>query len=65
MTAPLAGECARCLDPFTAETTVRFQELYTLEEGAAAAVFTSPRHAYTQALLAASPKLPVTPLAGS
>jgi peptide/nickel transport system ATP-binding protein len=30
-----------------------------VEEGAAAAVFDSPRHAYTQALIAASPKLPV------
>jgi peptide/nickel transport system ATP-binding protein len=30
-----------------------------VEEGAAAAVFDSPRHAYTQALLAAYPKLPV------
>ena len=30
-----------------------------VEEGAAAAVFDSPRHAYTQALVAAYPKLPV------
>jgi peptide/nickel transport system ATP-binding protein len=30
-----------------------------VEEGAAAAVFGSPRHSYTQALVAASPKLPV------
>ena len=30
-----------------------------VEEGAAATVFNSPRHAYTQALVAASPKLPV------
>jgi peptide/nickel transport system ATP-binding protein len=30
-----------------------------VEEGAAAAVFDSPRHAYTQALIAAYPKLPV------
>jgi ABC-type oligopeptide transport system ATPase subunit len=30
-----------------------------VEEGAAAAVFESPRHSYTQALVAASPKLPV------
>jgi peptide/nickel transport system ATP-binding protein len=30
-----------------------------VEEGAAAAVFDSPRHAYTQALVAASPRLPV------
>jgi uncharacterized protein len=35
VTAPLAGECARCLEPFTSETSVRFQELFTLEEGAA------------------------------
>jgi uncharacterized protein len=37
VTAPLTGECARCLEPFTSETSVRFQELYTLAEGAAAA----------------------------
>ena len=30
-TVPLAGECARCLEPFTSVTTVRFQELFTLE----------------------------------
>ena len=30
-----------------------------VEEGAAAAVFDSPRHSYTQALVAATPKLPV------
>ena len=28
--APLVGECARCLESFTSETTVRFQELFTL-----------------------------------
>jgi uncharacterized protein len=28
---PLAGECARCLEPFTSATTVRFQELFTVE----------------------------------
>ena len=33
--APLAGECARCLEPFTSVTEVRFQELYTLPEGVA------------------------------
>jgi uncharacterized protein len=27
--APLAGECARCLEPFTSSTRVRFQELFT------------------------------------
>ena len=30
-TVPLAGECARCLEPFTSAMTVRFQELFTLE----------------------------------
>jgi uncharacterized protein len=32
VTAPLAGECARCLEPFTSATTVRFQELFVLSE---------------------------------
>ncbi|HXW46598.1 MAG TPA: YceD family protein [Streptosporangiaceae bacterium] len=31
VTAPLVGECARCLEPFTSETQVRFQELFTQE----------------------------------
>jgi uncharacterized protein len=31
VTAPLAGECARCLEPFTSATQVRFQELFALE----------------------------------
>lgn len=30
-TVPLAGECARCLEPFRSATTVRFQELFTLQ----------------------------------
>jgi uncharacterized protein len=30
-TAPLVGECARCLEPFTSVTRVRFQELFTPE----------------------------------
>lgn len=30
-TVPLDGECARCLEPFTSATTVRFQELFALE----------------------------------
>jgi uncharacterized protein len=28
VTGPLAGECARCLEPFTAPLKVRFQELF-------------------------------------
>jgi uncharacterized protein len=32
-TAPLAGECARCLDPLTSTVTVSFQELYLYSEG--------------------------------
>lgn len=28
VTAPLSGECGRCLDPISDETVVRFQELY-------------------------------------
>jgi uncharacterized protein len=31
VTAPLVGECARCLEPFTSATRVRFQELFTTE----------------------------------
>jgi uncharacterized protein len=34
VTAPLTGECARCLEPFTAPATVRFQELYSYDPGA-------------------------------
>src|SRR5215471_21262856 len=30
VTGPLAGECARCLEPFEAAITVRFQELFVL-----------------------------------
>lgn len=33
VTAPLVGECARCLEPFTSVATVRFQELFELAEG--------------------------------
>jgi uncharacterized protein len=29
VSAPLVGECARCLDEFTSSTRVRFQELFT------------------------------------
>jgi uncharacterized protein len=35
VTAPLAGECARCLEPFTSVTSVRFQELFALADGGA------------------------------
>jgi uncharacterized protein len=35
VTAPLVGECARCLEAFSSVTSVRFQELFTLAEGAA------------------------------
>jgi uncharacterized protein len=30
VTGPLAGECARCLEPFSSEFKVRFQELFVL-----------------------------------
>jgi len=30
VTGPLVGECARCLEPFEAAITVRFQELFVL-----------------------------------
>lgn len=33
VTAPLAGECARCLDEFTSSTRVRFRELFAAEAG--------------------------------
>jgi uncharacterized protein len=36
VTGPLAGECARCLEPFTSAVKVRFQELFVLPERAAA-----------------------------
>jgi len=32
-TAPLAGECARCLDPLTSTVSVSFQELYLYSDG--------------------------------
>lgn len=33
VTAPLTGECARCLDPLTQTAEVRFQELLDYEQG--------------------------------
>jgi uncharacterized protein len=33
-TAPLAGECARCLEPFTSATKIRFRELFVLAQDA-------------------------------
>lgn len=33
VSAPLAGECARCLDEFTSSMRVRFQELFTAARG--------------------------------
>ena len=33
--APLTGECARCLEPFTAAAAVRFQELFSYDPGEA------------------------------
>jgi uncharacterized protein len=33
VTAPLTGECARCLDEFGSSTQVRFQELFAVEAG--------------------------------
>jgi uncharacterized protein len=35
VTAPLVGECARCLDSFSSATSVRFQELFALADGVA------------------------------
>jgi uncharacterized protein len=32
VTGPLAGECARCLEPFEVPLKVRFQELFTLAD---------------------------------
>ena len=32
-TAPLAGECARCLAPLTSSVTASFQELYLYADG--------------------------------
>ena len=36
VSGPLAGECARCLEPFTSATKVRFQELFVWPENAVA-----------------------------
>ncbi len=36
VTAPLAGECARCLEPFTSAIEVRLQELFELRTKPAA-----------------------------
>lgn len=33
VTAPLAGECARCLEPFSSSIEVGFQELYVAGDG--------------------------------
>ncbi|HWF81040.1 MAG TPA: DUF177 domain-containing protein, partial [Streptosporangiaceae bacterium] len=33
VSAPLVGECARCLDEFTSSTQVRFQELFVPRSG--------------------------------
>jgi uncharacterized protein len=33
VTAPLAGECARCLDPFSSAVTARFRELFARQDG--------------------------------
>ena len=41
-TAPLAGECARCLDPLTSTVTVSFQELYLYSEGRRTDLVRSP-----------------------
>lgn len=35
VTAPLAGECARCLEPFASATSVRFQELFVAADDGA------------------------------
>ena len=32
--APLAGECARCLEPISSATEVRFQELFATTRAA-------------------------------
>ena len=36
VSGPMAGECARCLEPFTSATKVRFQELFVRPERAVA-----------------------------
>jgi len=36
--APLVGECARCLEPFTSSTQVRFQELFAPDSAESADV---------------------------
>ncbi len=36
VTGPLTGECARCLEPFTSATKVRFQELFVWLQNAVA-----------------------------
>jgi uncharacterized protein len=33
VTAPLAGECARCLEEFRSVAQIRFQELFTADDG--------------------------------
>jgi uncharacterized protein len=37
VSGPLVGECARCLEPFTSATKVRFQELFVWPQNAVAA----------------------------
>ena len=46
VTGPLVGECARCLEPFTSVTKLRFQELFVPDDAGAGLADGEPEDSY-------------------
>ena len=46
VSGPLVGECARCLEPFTSVTKLRFQELFVPEDAGAGLADGEPEDSY-------------------